>query len=197
MASMNQQIATALIKTKLGLTSVEISDELQLKPSVIGMAMAKLYKDGIVEKGDYLEGEGQLWTITEKGIEKFASKDDVVEVKANVQVEPVIKQTTATKKEVIQKSEIVVEDFETRAPFSKAEIDLMEMPKQAKVNPDNFKVWEMLDRFGEEFSKLLNEKPKLIVENKEYKIKTLESLSELYNTKIGKTLKDIAQDLRG
>lgn len=84
MASMRQNIARALIKTRIGLTTSELSDDLQLKPAVIGMDLAKMAIEGTAQKGEYLEGEGQLWIITEKGVETYATKEDL-EVKPPVE----------------------------------------------------------------------------------------------------------------
>lgn len=100
---MRQNIARALIKTRIGLTTSELSDDLQLKPAVIGMDLAKMAIEGTAQKGEYLEGEGQLWIITEKGVETYATKEDLevkketgaiksvkkpVEVKSNLQDKP-------------------------------------------------------------------------------------------------------------
>lgn len=77
MASMRQNIARALIKTRIGLTTSELSDDLQLKPAVINMDLAKMAIEGTAEKGEYLEGEGQIWKITEKGVETYGIKSDL------------------------------------------------------------------------------------------------------------------------
>lgn len=215
MASMRQNIARALIKTRIGLTPREIGEDLQMKPAVISIDLSKMAIEGLAIKGEYLEGGGQLWTITEKGVETYATKEDLevkppveisqakpknkplseiksvkmpVEVKTNVQpVEPVAVENAATE----------IDDFETRFPFSGVEIDEFETPKTAKLSTDNFAVWKIVDDAGSKFIELLADlKPKQI-ENIDYKIATLESLADIYNPKISATLREIALDLRG
>jgi hypothetical protein len=214
MASMRQSIARALIKTRVGLTTRELSDELQLKPAVIGMDLAKMVIEGTAIKGEYIEGEGQLWEITEKGVELYATKDDL-EVKVITQAKPKNKpmnEIKSVKKPVEVKNEVIVAENLCAGEITEceplandievtdeevAEFKLPEMmPPKHSMTPESFLVWQIVDDAGGRFMELLNTKKAKPIENIDYKIATLESLADISNAKISATLREIATDLR-
>lgn len=218
MASMRQSIAKALIKTRVGLTTRELSDDLQLKPAVIGMDLAKMVIEGTAIKGEYIEGEGQLWEITEKGVELYATKEDL-EVKPPVEISQAkpkhkpMDEIKSVKKSVEVKNEVIVaenlcagEITECEPPANDIEVTDEEiaefklpemMPPKHAMTPESFKIWQIVDEAGAKMLELLKEKQTKPIENIDYKIDTLESLADIYNPKIGATLREIAADLRG
>ena len=213
MSELRQKIAHALIKTRLGLTTRELAEDFKIKVQQINGTIQQMANSGLVERGDVLAGEGQVWLITENGILEYGSKNvvespleqnenlrenpncrhaiedfEIANLKPSnsVELEPVVKESLTTE----------IEDFETRAPFSNDEIESFEIPKQAKVNTDNFKIWELIDEMGAKFANLLAESKSKPIENIDYKIATLESLADIYNPKISATLREIVADLR-
>lgn len=178
MASMRQNIARALIKTRIGLTTSELSDDLQLKPAVISMDLAKMAIEGTAEKGEYLEGEGQIWKITEKGVETYGIKSDL-EVKQETDEIKSVKKPTGHENLPVD-----------------SEIETTEMPlKEMEIG--TFEVFQLTDNLASSFIKLMQSKQAKPIENIDYKIATLESLADIYNPKISATLREIVADLRG
>lgn len=76
MSDLQQKIAKSLIRVRLGLTVAELADEWNIKPLIINGARSQMQHEETIEKGEFLEGEGQLWIITEKGIKQFGNKAD-------------------------------------------------------------------------------------------------------------------------
>lgn len=169
MASMRQNIARALIKTRIGLTTSELSDDLQLKPAVINMDLAKMAIECTAEKGEYLEGEGQIWKITEKGVETYGIKSDLETV-------PIVA------KSVLEQ----IDEKKVEIPIS-----------TRRLNPEESPIWKIVEQAGADFIEILNSKKAKPIENIDYKIATLESLADIYNPKISATLREIVADLRG
>ena len=192
MSDIRQKIAKTLIINKLGATHKEIAETYKIKPLVILGTLGQMMNAGLVEKGEKLEIEGQLYLITEKGLLEFGSKIDLNEKEESpleqIESEPVVKESLTAE----------IEDFETRAPFSNDEIESFKISKQAKVNTDNFKVWQIIDDMGEKFVELLSQSKAKPIENIDYKIATLNLLADtdIYNQKISATLRAIAADLR-
>ena len=204
MASIRQNIAKALITTTL--TDHEISDDLQLKPSVIRMELSEMENEGIAVKGEYLEGEGQLWAITEKGIALFASKEAVVEIKKRVAK---VKKTAAKPKglplselksvALADKSKTVCVEVVSDEPGTTPVVsDKIENVIIKDLNPQNFAIHKAINNAVEiiisHYEPLITKRE---IYNFDYKIATLEALADTHNSKIGATLREIASDLRG
>ena len=86
MSNLKQKIAKSLIKTRIGLTTREIAQDWNLKPvSVSGMCQ-QMELDGTIAKGEYLECEGRMWSITAKGIENYGSKEAIAALTVVVEV---------------------------------------------------------------------------------------------------------------
>ena len=204
MSELRQRIAKALIALPLGLTVRELADEAITKQTVINGTISQMQTENLVQKGEYLEGEGQIWMITEKGIEMYGKsvevESPVVKVKTVAAAAPVkIKKEKVTP--IIKKVIPVECKKETPACEPNHEpLNEIEFSADAKkISTENFAIWQMVDEMGAKIVNLLavsKTTPKRI-DDIEYKIETLESLAQIYNPKISATLRQIAVDLRG
>lgn len=189
MSDIRQKIGQALIKTKLGLTTREIADELNVKPNIIVLNLNNMSNDELVEKGEYLEGEGQVWIITEKGTVEFGGKNETVKT-------PVTKddENPAT----VAKKSVKNTTFKpTYVKSMKITDEVPPMP-MSKMKPEigTFEIHQIMEQAAVELAKLFEKKPKRVILNRENKIKTLMTLSELGNNSISAILNDIISDLQ-
>lgn len=210
MSDIRQKIVKLLIKTPLGLTTREIAEDLKMKVQVVNGSLSQMAQSDFIMRGDYIEGEGQIWNVTDSGKMEYGNKIDMKNVEPvpivekssleQIENESVVEEITATGKKnlpVDSKMEITeIEDFETRAPFSAEKIAAFPVATKIKVNAEN-KVWQIVDEMGNKIARLLAENKAKQIENIDYKIATLESLADIYNPKISATLREIAADLRG
>lgn len=225
MTDLQTKIGKSLIKTIGGLTSREIAEEHNIKVLQVSGTIGYMINAGFVEKGEKCEIEGQIYLITEKGIAEFGGKSEPVEkiavekiavpkpknkpveVKNNVP-ESALEQNEKTPVETIEAAPIVAESVleqnvideiveKVNAEVAVAEVAEFEDLPLKKMNPDEFQIWKIVDQAGTDFIEILNNKKAKPIDNIEYKIQTLESLADIYNTKISATLREIAIDLRG
>ena len=77
MSDIRQKICKALIASKVGLTTREISEDLKTKIQVVNGSLSQMAQSGFINRGEYLEGEGQIWEITALGVTEYGSKSDV------------------------------------------------------------------------------------------------------------------------
>lgn len=225
MSDIRQRVVKALIKTKLGLTTREIAEELSMKVQVVNGSLVQMAQSGFIERGEYIEGEGQIWLVTELGVAEYGNKSDVESLLAQNEKTPV---ETIEAAPIVEESALEqIEDFETRISpnqesaihdFNKhrsvavdsemettapLEIELttgiesFEIPKHAKMNTENFKVWQIVDDMGEKLIELISQSKAKPIENIDHKIAVLENLADWINPKHGATLREIAVDLRG
>lgn len=94
--------------------------------------------------------------------------------------------------ESVEVVEAVVESIETVAEMPVESTEML-----FEKHTQNFKVWQIVDALGAKVIELLAETKPKEFDNIEYKLATLESLAEIYNPKIGATLREIAADLKG
>jgi len=217
-SDIRQKIVKALTKTPL--TAREIAEDYKLKVQSVSATLQQMALSNFVQRGDFAEGEGQIWEVTELGIETYGTKADleviVVDKKDVKQVvemlvatdEPVVEESLLTEIEVIVAENLCgCEITECETPENLEEIELTEeeieafempptMPPKHSMTPESFQIWQIVDEAGAKMIELLKAKQAKPIDNIDYKIATLESLADIYNPKISATLREIAADLR-
>jgi DNA-binding MarR family transcriptional regulator len=185
MSDIRQKICKALIASKVGLTTREISEDLKTKIQVVNGSLSQMAQSGFINRGEYLEGEGQIWEITALGVTEYGSKSDVESaLTQTVEVVAVDKDDISTIVEILAESEPVTDEIKaTEIPINKMELE-------------TFDVFQLTDNLASSFISLMQSKKEKPIENIDYKIATLESLADIYNPKISATLREIAADLR-
>lgn len=167
MTDIRSKIAKSLIANKLGLSAKELAEEHGYKVLQINGSLGQMMNAGLVEKGEKLEIEGQVYLISEKGLLEYASKIDL--------------------------NEKVESDMKTQ--LSEDEI---KVTRQNKLNTNNFRIWEIIDRMGAEFVELLSEQ-KNMIENKDEMIRFLDGfiISPFIDEKSRANFVKISNFLRG
>lgn len=219
MSDIRQKIVKALIATKLGLTTREVAEELTMKVQVVNGSLGQMVVSGFVDRGEYIEGEGQIWKVTELGITEYGNKKDVeslltqnekmpvetvepmpiVEESALEQIEnePVIKEsltteieTVATRMNPIQES--ALHDFEKHLDVKN------NVPGNVLLNPELFELVKTIDENNAKIYELFTKKPKKIIFNRENKINELHKLcgSGVLNNSTVVILNEIIGDLQ-
>lgn len=187
-----RKIVKELQKNKIGFTARELAESLKIKVQTISATLQQMALSGFVQRGEFIEGEGQIWEVTELGIAEYGLKSDL-EVKTNVQVEVI----AVDKEDVNRVVEMLVATDEPVVKESLTTETEETVAFKHEMTPDSFQIWQIVDEAGAKFKQLLEQKQAKPIENMDYKIATLESLAEIYNPKIGATLLEIAADLRG
>jgi DNA-binding Lrp family transcriptional regulator len=207
-----RKIVKELQKNKIGLTAREISEDLKIKVQTISATLQQMALSRFVQRGELIEGEGQIWEVTELGIAEYGVKSDL-EVKTNFQ-ESVLEKTEGLADHCSCERNELGEFFCNRFDNCRmtendsfveialdAEITVTETEEtiafKHEMTPESFQIWQIVDEAGAKFKQLLEQKQAKQIENIDYKLATLESLADIYNTKISATLREIAADLRG
>ena len=226
MSDIRQKIVKALIATKLGLTTREVSEELTMKVQVVNGSLGQMAVSGFVDRGEYIEGEGQIWKVTELGITEYGNKKDVeslltqnekmpvetvepmpiIEESALEQIEnePVIKESLTTEIETVATE---IETVATRMnPIQESALHDFEkhldvknnVPGNVLLNPELFELVKTIDENNAKIYELFTKKPKKIIFNRENKINELHKLcgSGVLNNSTVVILNEIIGDLQ-
>ena len=226
MSDIRQKIVKALIATKLGLTTREVAEELTMKVQVVNGSLGQMVVSGFVDRGEYIEGEGQIWKVTELGITEYGNKKDVeslltqnekmpvetvepapiVEESPLEQIvnEPVIKESLTTEIETVATE---IETVATRMnPIQESALHDFEkhldvknnVPGNVLLNPELFELVKTIDENNAKIYELFTKKPKKIIFNRENKINELHKLcgSGVLNNSTVVILNEIIGDLQ-
>lgn len=212
-----RKIVKELQKNKIGFTARELAESLKIKVQTISATLQQMALSGFVQRGELIEGEGQIWEVTALGIETYGTKSDL-EVKPPVETlqakqknKPLaeIKSVQMPEKSPLTQNEKTVVETAEAAPIVTESVlaqivveSVLPEPEETvalkhEMTPDSFQIWQIVDEAGVKFKQLLEQKQAKPIENIEYKIATLESLADILNSKHSATLRQIAADLRG
>lgn len=192
------KIVKQLQKNKIGLTAREIAEDLKVKVQTISATMQQMALSGFVQRGELIEGEGQIWEVTELGTEKYGTKSDIEVKVTECPLDEMVNTGLATMADLkygndsISRSMSKVKnvkietasDLEVKKPLNELELF-------------TFEVCQLTDGLASSFIKLMQSKQAKPVENIDYKVETLHYLADILNSKHSATLREIAADLRG
>lgn len=200
-----RKIVKELQRNKIGFTARELSESLKIKVQTISATLQQMALGGFVQRGELIEGKGQIWEVTELGIAEYGVKSDL-EVKTNVQVEAEShleqKQVTTSnvgESKVESEKQVKTSPVDSKMETTESELTGLELAEKRfnEMEIGTFEVFQLTDNLASSFIELMQAKQAKPIENIDYKIATLESLADIYNPKISATLREIAADLRG